>query len=302
MQPQEGANSPVNLDRSAPLGLIAGNGVFPLEFAKSARQSGYSVAAVAHVNETDPQLSDFVDSCRWIKVGQLGALIKSFKRAGVRQVTFAGGISRVRLFGGVALDWMGAKVIARAGSIRDEVIFRAIVDELRKAGMEVFSAVEVLASSLPACGKLSRRGLSDRERKDARFGWDVAKGIGCHDIGQTVVVLDGVVLAVEAVEGTDAAIKRAGELCALRGSKRGFFSSGSKDRGPVVVKVVKPRQDLRVDLPTVGVKTIESMLLAGCGALVVEAGKTIMLDPVNIVNKADAADMALVACASKDNI
>jgi DUF1009 family protein len=267
-------------DLRSPVGLIAGNGTFPREFARRARAAGLNVVALAHRGETDPALADEVDTCLWVRVGQLGKIIRQLRVHGVRQVALAGGISRVRLFGGVRLDWRGAALVARLRSVRDDVVLRGIAAELERSGLTVFSAALLLDKGLAPEGTLTRRQLPDDRVADARIGWEAAKAIGALDIGQTVVVADGLVVAVEAVEGTDRAIARAHEL---------------GGRNLVVVKVCKPHQDERLDLPTIGRGTIERCTAAGVVALVIEAGRTIILEPDEVVRAADAAGIAIVA-------
>lgn len=290
MNEAEGADTMASFavtDLRSPIGLIAGNGVFPREVARRARAAGLSVVAVAHHGETDPGLAAEVDECSWVRVGQLGKIIRQFRRAGVRHVTLAGGISRVRLFGGVRLDWRGAALVARLRSTRDDVILRGIAAELEREGMEVFGAALLLDKSLAAAGVMTRRRLPPERVADARLGWEAAKAIGALDIGQTVVVADGLVVAVEAVEGTDRAIARAHEIAG---------------RNLIVVKVCKPHQDERLDLPTIGQQTIARCAEAGVVAIVVEAGRTIILEPDEVVRRADAAGIALVAVAGPDDL
>ena len=264
---------------TSPIGLIAGNGTFPIEFALNARERGIEVVAVAHQGETDEKLNTMVHSCEWIKVGELGKLIKVFKDAGVKQAAFAGGIKRVNLFGGVKLDLKGMGLLAKVRSVKDDTLLRGIASEIEKSGIEVFSATEMLSESVVASGYLTRRRLNEKEKEDARIGWEAAKAIGKLDIGQTVVVNQGIVVAVEAVEGTDAAILRAGEV------------SG---KGSVIVKVCKPQQDLRIDLPTIGSDTIQNMLKVQASALIVEAAKTVILDREELIKCADKGSIAVV--------
>lgn len=263
----------------SPVGLIAGNGSFPLEFAKNAKEQGLDVVAVAHIGETDPVLEKLVSKCLWIKVGQLGKTIRFLKKGKVKQVAFVGGIKRVNLFGGVKLDLRGTLLLTRLRSVKDDALLRGVAGEIESSGIEVISANSLLKESVPKMGVLTKRALSDKERKDADIGWEAAKGLGALDIGQTVIVSEGVVVAVEAIEGTDATILRAGNL-----SKSG-----------VVVKVPKPQQDLRMDVPAVGVTTIDNMKAAGLTALVLESGKAWLNDPQEIVAAADSAGIAIEA-------
>lgn len=269
---------------SSPVGLIAGNGVFPLEFAESARAKGLKVVAVGHLGETFPSLSEMVDKCIWVKVGELGKIIKYFKKSGVKQVAFAGGIKRVRLLGGVKLDFRALKIARHIRSLRDDSLLRAVAGEIESSGLEVISASVLLEKSVPAAGLLTKRDLSVSERKDAVLGWEVAKTLGALDTGQTAIVLDGLILALETVEGTDATIKRAGEL--MRQGKK---------QGAVVVKVSKPQQDLRIDLPAVGENTMHEMKTAGCSALIIEAQKTLLLNPTEVCGLANKFGIAIIA-------
>lgn len=270
------------LDLQSPVGLIAGNGDFPRQFAVRARELGLSVIAIAHRGETDPALEGEVAECRWLRVGQLGKMISFLHGRAVRQAAFAGGISRVKLFGGVRLDWRGAALVARLRSVRDDVLLRGVAAELEREGITVFGAEVLLDRALPPAGALTARELTAEERRDAALGWEAAKAIGALDIGQTVVVAGGLVVAVEAVEGTDRAIERA---------------YGLAGKGLVVVKVAKPQQDVRLDLPTIGVNTIEVLARSGVTALVIEAERTIVLDPDGVARAADRAGIAVVAVA-----
>jgi DUF1009 family protein len=215
-----------------------------------------------------------------VKIGQLGRVIRLLRRAGVKQATMVGGISRVRILGGVHLDWAGIKLVARLASVKDDVLLRGIAGEIERSGVHIFSPAELLESSTPRAGRLTRRDLSSTERKDAVVGWHAAKKIGEIEIGQTVVASQGVIVAVEAVEGTDSAIRRAGRF---------------GGRGGVVVKVAKPQQDLRLDIPAVGRGTLSAMVDAGLTALILEAGKAVILNPLEVVEMADRAGIAIVA-------
>lgn len=262
----------------SPIGLIAGSGQFPADFVQAARRRGLKVVAVGHRGEADPQLETLVDSCCWIRVGQLGKLISFLQRHGVRQAAFAGGISRPKLFGGLRLDWRGVRLVARLRSFMDDAVLRAVAHELESSGITVFSAAALLEESIPRGGLLTKRDLTAQELRDAQVGWQAALTLGALDIGQTVIVRDGVVVAVEAIEGTDAALRRAA------------FLAGA---GCVVVKLAKPQQDLRFDLPTVGPQTIALMAELKYGAMVLAAGRALLLDPQRCVSAADKSGMAL---------
>jgi DUF1009 family protein len=270
----------MTLELQSPIGLVAGGGNFPIEFVRRARERGLEVAVVAHHGESDAALTALVPDALWIKVGQLGKLISFFKKRKVRQVAFAGGISRVRLFQNTWLDFRGAALIARLGSVKDDVVLRGVAAELESEGMHVFSATALLDRSTPGIGRLGRRELSRAEAAEAVLGWEAAEAIGRLDIGQTVVVAKGVIAAVEAVEGTDAAIARAGQLAGA---------------GAIVVKLPKPQQDRRLDLPALGPQTIETMKKVGATALVLREAGAVLLDPLTLVHAADEANIAIEA-------
>ncbi len=262
------------------IGLIAGNGDFPVEFAKAAKEKGITVIVVAHEGETLPEIAHWADSVSWIKVGQLGKLIKAFKDHDVHDVLMAGGIKKTRLFGGALPDLRGAALLARMLHKKDDSVLRAVADELESEGIRVRESTLYLENLLAPAGVLTKRKPSKEEWKDIAFGWQMAKEIGKLDIGQTVVVKDQAVLAVEAIEGTDEAIRRGGRMCR---------------EGAVVVKICKPQQDLRFDLPATGLQTIRSMGEVKAACLAIEAGKTIMIQREALVREANAAGIAVVA-------
>ena len=267
-------------ENNTKIGLIAGNGKFPVAFARAAKEKGIRVIAVAHEGETLPELAEWVDAIFWIKVGQLGKLIRILHEQGVKDVLMAGGIKKTRLFGGGIPDLRAVALLAKMIHKKDDSLLRAIAQELESEGITVRESTLYLDSILASPGILSKRKPSKSEQKDIEFGWQMAKEIGRLDIGQTVVVKDQAVLAVEAIEGTDEAIRRGGLLCG---------------HGAVVVKVCKPQQDLRFDLPAIGVQTIATMAHVKASCLAVEAGKTIILDREAVVAEADRAGIAILA-------
>ena len=262
------------------IGLIAGNGSFPLAFARAAREKGLQVIAVAHEGETAPELTDLVDGIFWIKVGQLGKLIKIFKEQGISDVLMAGGIKKTRLFDGGFPDMRAVALLAKMIHKKDDSLLRAVAEELESEGITVRESTLYLDNLIAKSGVLTRRKPSRDEQKDVEFGWQMAKEIGRLDIGQTVVVKDQAVLAVEAIEGTDEAIRRGGGLCG---------------EGAVVVKICKPQQDLRFDLPAVGSQTVKTMAGVRASCLAIEAGRTIILDREAVVAEADRAGISIVA-------
>jgi UDP-2,3-diacylglucosamine hydrolase len=266
------------------IGLIAGNGFFPIEFAKAAKNKGVSVIAVAHEGETLPELADVVDAIFWIKVGQLGKIIKIFKEQQVSDVLMAGGIKKTRLFNGAMPDMRGLALLARMIHKKDDSLLRAVAEELESEGITVRASTLYLDNLLPQPGVLTRRKPSKDELRDIEFGWHMAKEIGSLDIGQTIVVKDQAVLAVEAIEGTDEAIRRGGRLCG---------------KGAVVVKICKPQQDLRFDLPAIGMQTVKTMQDVHASCLAVEAGKTIIFDRSAVSKEADRVGISIVAVENK---
>ena len=261
------------------LGIVAGNTNFPLRVARDAKAEGLAVHAVCYEGETPEGIESIADSVEWIKVGELGRLIGSFKSKQVSQVVFAGGINRVKLFGGVKLDLKGAALIAKLRSTKDDIIMRGIASELEGEGISVESCTMFCKEWLTPKGVLTKKAPSKEEQQDIEVGIEAIKKLGELHIGQLVVVKEGVIVAVEAVEGSDAAIKRGGEL--------------GKD-GTVVIKFSKPTQDMRFDVPTVGLKTIESLESSGAKVLGLEADKSIILDKPEVIEAADKAKISIV--------
>jgi DUF1009 family protein len=269
------------------IGLIAGNGDFPIAFAHAAKQKGLQVIAVAHEGETLPELARLVDEIFWIRVGQVGKIIKIFKEQGVADVLMAGGIKKTRLFSGAKPDIRGIALLAKMSHKKDDSILRALADELESEGITVRESTLYLESIVAQSGLLTKRKPAKAEQQDIKLGWQMAKEIGRLDIGQTVVVKDRVILAVEAIEGTDEAIRRGGRLCG---------------QGAVVVKVCKPQQDLRFDLPAIGMQTIRSMAEVRVSCLAIEAEKTIVIDREAVINEANRAGIAIIALRDPKDI
>ncbi len=286
------------------VGLIAGNGQFPLEFLKSAKERGVATAVVAHRGETDPRVADLATTILWVRVGEIGKTIAFFKNHGVSQVAFLGGISRIQIFKTdpskrfslfawwrqrtVWLDWRAVKILARVGGFSDDKLLRGVAREFEREHIEVISPSSFLVESVVRPGPLTSRSLTKNERRDAATGWLAAERLGELDIGQTVVVADGVVTAIEAIEGTDRTIARAGVM-----------TSG---KAGVVVKRSKPQQDTRLDLPSVGIRTIEMMVEAGATALVLEAGKVLLLHPQEVTSLAEQHRIAIEAFSSSEGL
>lgn len=260
------------------IGLIAGKGQFPLLFAQAARRQGLEVVAVAHQGETDPALESLVHQCHWIFVGQLGKLIRAFKAAGVSRAVMAGGVSRGRLFRDFRPDFKALSLVRRVGPGHDDRLLRGVAAELEQEGITILSPLLYLEDLLAPPGCLTRRRPSSLELEDIAYGFKIAQAVGRLDLGQCVVVRRQVVTALEAIEGTDDTIRRGGRLAGP---------------GAVVIKVCKPGQDLRFDLPSVGQGTIETMREVEAGVLAVEAGKTLVFDREEMVALADRAGIAV---------
>jgi UDP-2,3-diacylglucosamine hydrolase len=267
------------------IGVIAGNGRFPIIFADNARKMGLQVYAVAHEGETEPELEQHVDRIHWVKIGQLNKLINAFKADGVRNVVMLGGIKKTHVYSHARPDFRVLALATKLALWKDDDILRALAAELEKDGITICESTFGLEGILVEEGTLTSRQPTKKEWEDIRYGWDVAKETGRLDIGQCVVIKDRVVVAVEAVEGTDEAIKRGGGL--------------AKD-GAVVVKRSKPQQDLRFDLPAVGPRTIEVMQSVKASVLAVEAGRSVMLDRESLLRTAEEAGIAVVGLAREE--
>jgi DUF1009 family protein len=262
------------------IGLIAGGGRFPLLFAESARRAGHRVVAVAHKSETDPALAGAVDAITWVKLGQLGHVLAALKEGGATQSVMLGAITKRRFFADAMLDAAGLKLLARIAVRSDDNLLRALARFLEEEGVPITDPTPFLLDRLAPEGVLGKHAPTEEELADARYGLDLARGIGRLDLGQTVVVKDRVALAVEALEGTDACIRRGGELA----------PSG----GFVVVKAVKPNQDRRFDIPAVGTDTVDALIAARGRVLAVEAGSTLVMDLDRMIEKADRAKLVLL--------
>jgi len=261
------------------IGLIAGSGQFPGIFSRAARQKGLKVYAVAHVGETGPGLESLVEAVKWVKIGQLKKLITFFKQNNVRDAVMGGGITKAKMFSGARPDLTALKILATMDHTQDDGLLRAFAGELEKEGITVRPSTFLLPELLAQQGCWTRRKPNKAEMADVGFGWRIVKEIGSLDIGQSVVVRDGSVMAVEAIDGTDATIRRGGKL--------------GKEK-TVVVKASKPGQDMRFDVPAVGLKTIKTMCSVGASVLAVEADKTVVFDREAMVALADQNGIAII--------
>lgn len=271
-------------DMGGPLGLIAGAGDFPVLFAEAAAALKKEILVVGFQGYTDKRIENFSSRVFYLELGAVGRIAQTLKSWNVKRVALAGAIPKRKIYDASAsLDGAARAIIQGTSNRGDDHLLRAFVLYLRSAGgVSVVDSRLFLKDILAPKGVMTRRAPTASEKNDLLFGWKIAKGIGKMDIGQTVIVKEGSVLAVEAIEGTDAAIKRAGEL------GRG---------GGVVVKTAKPGQDLRFDLPCIGLETLESMKSAGCRVIGVEAGRTLMLHKDRLIEAADAGQMSLVGLA-----
>ena len=262
------------------VGLIAGSGQFPLLFANAARQASVRVLAVGFDGETDPKLANYVDEFHMLKLGQLNRLVETLRKGGITYAAMAGAINKTRIYTKIRPDWRAVRFLTRLRNNKDDSLLRALADELESEGILVQPSTIFLPELLAPEGILTRRKPNRRERADMAFGWNLAKAIGTLDIGQCLVVKHMAVLAVEGIDGTDATIMRGGRLCR---------------EGAVVVKVSKPFQDLRFDVPAAGFDTIETMKRVNARVLMIEAGKTVLFDREKMIDAADAAGISILA-------
>jgi UDP-2,3-diacylglucosamine hydrolase len=261
------------------LGIIAGNGAYPRELAQAARNAGVkNIVAAAFTDETDAVIEKLADKVEWLRVGQLGRLLKFFREHGVHDAIMAGQIAPKNLFD-LRPDVKALVVLAKLKQRNAESIFTAIADELKKEDVDLLPAVTFLENDLAKSGLISGANLSRAEEEDIDFGWNVAKEIARLDIGQTLIVKNGTVLAVEAFEGTNDAIKRGGTLAR---------------EGAVMIKVAKPNQDMRFDVPVIGVETIKVATDAKLRVIAVEAGQTLLLERDKVVDLASRAKISIL--------
>ena len=262
------------------LGIIAGNGVYPRLLADSARKAGVEkIVAAAFTGETDPALAQRVDQIEWVRVGQLSRLLKFFRDQNVHHAIMAGQIAPKNLFD-LRPDWKALLLLARLKQRNAESIFTAIADELTKVDVDLLPATSFLEGCLAPQGLIAGPKLSHREKEDVDFGWKIATEIAQFDIGQTVIVKNGTVLAVEAFEGTNEAIKRGGALAR---------------KNAVMIKVPKPNQDMRFDVPVIGSETIRVAAEVKLRVIAVEAGRTLLLERDAVIDLANRANISIVA-------
>jgi UDP-2,3-diacylglucosamine hydrolase len=283
------------------LGLIAGNGKFPFLVLDAARAQGFEVVVAAIREEAFPEIeTKGAASVHWVSLGELSKLIDTFKAEGVTRAVMAGQVKHKQIFSAIKPDWRLAKLLLSLGTRNTDSLLGAVAKVLADEGILLENSTALLEPLLAKTGVLSKRAPSVQERKNIEYGRAVARRLAEHDIGQTVVIAEAACVAVEAMEGTDATIERAGELMRSLGFDADTESKSTGEvsalsRALTVVKVAKPRQDLRFDVPVIGVKTITTMAGAGASCLAVDAGRCLLLDGEAIIGAADAAGIAVCA-------
>ena len=297
------------------LGLIAGNGRFPFLLLDAARAHSLTVVIAAIKEETDPEIDARADAdpnihVHWLSLGELSRLIETFKAEGVTRAVMAGQVKHKQIFSSIRPDWRLAKLLLNLRTRSTDMLLGAIAKVLADEGIELISSTAYLEPLLAKPGVLTRRAPDEEEQKDIAYGRTVALAIAAYDLGQTVVIAAQACVAVEAMEGTDATIARAGELFRTLDVPTKTPTDLANETNPTVgsppttlsrsltvVKVAKPNQDMRFDVPVIGVATIHAMEAAGATCLAIQAAKTLLFDPAAIIEAADTAGIAIVASA-----
>jgi hypothetical protein len=277
------------------LGLIAGNGRFSFLLLDAARAQGLAVAVAAIREEADAEIdqraaADHLISVHWLSLGELSRLIEVFHKEGVTRAVMAGQVKHKQIFSSIRPDWRLAKLLLNLRTRNTDMLLGAVAKVLGDEGIELISSTAFLEPLLATEGVLTARAPDEEERKNIEYGLGVARAVAAFDIGQTVVVAAQACVAVEAMEGTDAAIERAGAL--MRTLEEGDASTLA--RRLTIVKVAKPKQDMRFDVPVIGMRTVETMIAAGAKCLSVEAGRTLLFDREALLDRAGAAGIAIV--------
>jgi DUF1009 family protein len=285
------------------LGLIAGNGRFPFLLLDAARAQGLSVVVAAIRQETDPEIEeraakDAQITVHWLGLGELSRLIDTFHNEGVTRAVMAGQVKHKQIFSSIRPDWRLAKLLMNLRTRNTDMLLGAVAKVLGDEGIELISSTSFLEPLLAKEGVLTSREPDEEERKNIEYGLGVARGVAGFDIGQTVVVAAQACVAVEAMEGTDAAIERAGAMMRTM-QEESDESASTLERKLTIVKVAKPKQDMRFDVPVIGLQTIETMIRAGATCLSVEAGHTLLFDSDNLLTRANAAGIAIVGVARR---
>ena len=289
------------------LGLIAGNGTFPLLLLDAAKAQGYEVVVAAIKEETSAAIAQKNPaSLHWLSLGELSRLIEIFKAEGVTRAVMAGQVKHKQIFSAIKPDWRLAKLLLSLGTRNTDSLLGAIAKVLADEGIVLENSTSLLEPLLAKPGVLSRRAPNEQERKNIEYGREVARRLADFDIGQTVVIAEAACVALEAMEGTDATIERAGQIMQSLDWESNKGTSGSLPAGSLpkasllsraltVVKIAKPKQDMRFDVPVIGVKTIETMARAGASCLAIDAGRCLLLDGDKTILAADEAHVALSA-------
>lgn len=280
------------------LGLIAGNGSFPLLLLDAARAQGAQVVVAAIKEETSPLIENRgALAVHWLSLGELGKLIDTFKREGVSTAIMAGQVKHKQIFSAIRPDWRLAKVLFSLGTRNTDSLIGAVAKVLEDEGIQLISSTSYLEPLLARPGVLTRRAPSETEQKNVDYGRKVARHLAQFDIGQTVVIAESACVTVEAMEGTDATILRAGEIM----QSTAHDGDSMLSRGLTVVKVAKPDQDMRFDVPVIGLKTVATMEQAGATCLAVDAGKCLFLEGDKIIAAADQAGIVILAVAASED-
>ena len=272
------------------LGLIAGNGKFPFLVLEAARAQGYEVVVAAIKEETFPEIERRGATVHWLSLGELSKLIETFQRAGVKRAVMAGQVKHKQIFSSIKPDWRLAKLLLSPGTRNTDSLLGAVAKVLADEGITLENSTSLLEPLLAKPGVLTQRAPTEEETTNIDYGRDVARHLAQYDIGQTVVIAEAACVAVEAMEGTDATIERAGQLMRSLAGEASTLS-----RALTVVKIAKPKQDMRFDVPVIGVKTIDVMQAAGASCLAIDAGKCLLLDGDAVIRAADAAQITIRA-------
>jgi len=297
------------LERGRKLGLIAGNGRFPFLILDAARAEGREVVVAAIKEETEPEIearaaADGGITVHWLSLGELSKLIETFQRAGVTQAVMAGQVKHKQIFSSIRPDWRLAKLLLNLRTRNTDMLLGAVAKVLGDEGIELISSTALLEPMLAKEGVLSNRGPDEEERRNIEYGLTVARGLAGFDIGQTVVIAAQACVAVEAMEGTDAAIERAGAIMRSLEADASTLHPSDEDLSPgtptlerrlTVVKLPKPKQDMRFDVPVIGLRTLETMIAAGASCLAIEAERTLLFDQSALMRRAAEAKIAIVA-------
>jgi DUF1009 family protein len=282
------------------LGLIAGNGRFPFLLLDAARAEGHEVVVAAIKEETDAEINDRAQAdpgitVHWLSLGELSRLIETFQKAGVTRAVMAGQVKHKQIFSSIRPDWRLAKLLLNLRTRNTDVLLGAVAKVLGDEGIELISSTAFLEPLLAKEGVLTSRAPDEEELRNIDYGLTVATGLAGFDIGQTVVVAAQACVAVEAMEGTDATIERAGELMLTLADMDSGAEASTLQRKLTVIKLPKPKQDMRFDVPVIGLRTLEAMIRSGASCLAIEAGRTLLFDESSVIRRAAEAGIAIVA-------